>query len=109
MNGREKENCLRLEQNQIEEGILIDNQTGALSQQIAYLMKLAEEGGFEKDNRMRLAMIDQNVVRGKMGEGLRSKSKTRGKKLHEFKELSRRRWDRTNRKVRKIKRCEIKK
>lgn len=104
MNGREKKNCLRLKQNQIDEGNLTDKQTGAFPQQIAYLMELAEEGGFEKDNRMCLVVIDQNMVRDKVGEGLRLKSKSGGKKLHEFRELSRRSWDRTNSKVRKIKR-----
>lgn len=74
----EKQNCLRLEQKQIDEGNLTDKQTRALSQQIAYLMELAEEGRFEKDNRMSLAVIDQNLVRGKVGEGLRSKSKSGG-------------------------------
>lgn len=59
----------------MKERNLTEKQTGAMSQQIVDWMELAEEGEPKTDNRIYLAVIDQNVMKGNKGEGSSSKSK----------------------------------
>lgn len=55
---------------------MIDKQIGVVVQQVADMMEVVEDGEFEQDNRICLVVIDQNAMRGTVGECSSSKSKS---------------------------------